>query len=70
MVNVPNCQLGDTVEMKRPHPCQTRSRLFKIVRVGADIKLQCLGCQTVVMLTRDLFNHRLKRVVASETHKP
>ncbi|MFA5235814.1 MAG: DUF951 domain-containing protein [Bacilli bacterium] len=57
--------LGDTVEMKRPHPCETHTRLFKIVRVGADIKLTCLGCGRVVMLTRDLFNKRVKRVAES-----
>ncbi len=64
--------LGDTVEMKRPHPCETHSRLFKIVRVGADIKLTCLGCGHVVMMTRDLFNKRVKRVtdVAPPSPKP
>jgi hypothetical protein len=52
--------LGDVVEMKRPHPCDSRSKLFKIIRVGADIKLSCMGCGHVVMLTRDLFNKRFK----------
>jgi hypothetical protein len=62
--------LGDTVEMKRPHPCDTHSRLFKIVRVGADIKLTCLGCGHVVMMTRDLFNKRVKRVVEPALEAP
>ena len=65
MVITPKYGLGDIVEMKRPHPCEKRSRLFKIVRVGADIKLACLACGHVVMLTRDLFNKRLKRVVTA-----
>lgn len=55
--------LGDIVEMKRPHPCDARSKQFKIVRVGADIKLSCSGCGHVVMLSRDAFNKRLKRVI-------
>ncbi|HAV20134.1 MAG TPA: DUF951 domain-containing protein [Firmicutes bacterium] len=55
--------LNDIVEMKRPHPCVTHSRLFKIIRVGADIKLSCQGCGHVVMMTRDLFNKRIKRIV-------
>jgi hypothetical protein len=63
MVIPPKYGLGDIVEMKRPHPCATRSKLFKIVRIGADIKLSCQGCGHIIMLSRDLFNKRLKKVV-------
>ena len=30
--------LYDVVEMKKEHPCVNRTRLFQIVRMGADIK--------------------------------
>jgi hypothetical protein len=50
------------VEMKKPHPCLQRSTLFEVVKIGADIKIKCLGCGTILMMTRDHFNQRLKTV--------
>ena len=55
-------QIGDRVEMKKPHPCQHRSTLFDVVKIGADIKIKCLGCGTILMMTRDHFNQRLKTI--------
>ena len=56
--------LYDEVEMKRPHPCFAHSKRFQIVRVGADIKILCLGCGNVMMIDRDKFNGKIKRVIA------
>lgn len=56
-------QLGDTVELKKPHPCAARSKLFEIVRVGADLKIKCLGCGNVIIISRDNFNKRFKKVI-------
>ena len=56
--------VGDIVELKKEHPCLARSNQFEIVRVGADIKIKCLGCGNYLILTRDNFNHRLKRIVS------
>lgn len=56
-------QLGDIVELKKPHPCVSKSTKFEIVRVGADLKIKCLGCGAVLLISRDNFNRRLKRVI-------
>ena len=56
--------LYDEVEMKKPHPCIARSKRFQIVRLGADIKVICLGCGHVLLIDRDRFNQRIKRVIA------
>lgn len=56
--------LFDEVEMKRPHPCVAHSKRFQIVRLGADIKIRCLGCGNVMMIDRDSFNHKIKKVIA------
>ena len=58
-----NYQLGDIVELRKPHPCSSKSTKFKIVRVGADLKIECLGCGNILMISRDNFNKRLKRVI-------
>jgi len=55
--------LFDIVEMKRPHPCKDRSKRFQIIKLGADIKIRCLGCGNVLMFDRDDFNHKIKKVV-------
>lgn len=58
-------QLYDEVEMKRAHPCFARSKRFQIIRVGADIKIMCLGCGNVMMIDRDKFNGKIKKVICS-----
>lgn len=42
--------LADTVQMKKPHACQTND--WEILRMGADIKLKCMGCGHIVMMPR------------------
>ena len=54
--------LNDIVEMKKCHPCDNRSKMFEIVRLGADVKIKCLGCGRVMMLDRDAFNSKVKRI--------
>ena len=61
-----NYQVGDIVELKKEHPCSVRSKQFEIVKVGADIKIKCLGCGNLLLLTRDNFNQRLKRIVSKK----
>ena len=48
MVNIAYT-LYDEVEMKKEHPCSSHSRRFQIVRLGADIKIRCLGCGNTIM---------------------
>lgn len=54
-------ELFDLVEMKKPHPCVQKSKLFQVVRLGADVKIQCQGCGNVIMMPREDFNKRLKK---------
>lgn len=54
-------ELHDIVEMKKPHPCGTNR--WEIIRMGADIKIQCTGCQHIVMLARREFDKKLKKIL-------
>lgn len=54
--------MGDIVQMKKPHPCK-KSPYFKIVRMGVDIKIKCEGCGAVIMLERQDFTRKLKKVI-------
>lgn len=55
-------QLNDFVEMKKEHPCH-KSKYFKIIRMGADIKIECQGCHSIIMLSRFDFEKKLKKVI-------
>ena len=56
-------QLNDIVEMKKQHPCK-KSNQWKIVRMGADIKIKCLGCNDKLLCFLDVnFEKHLKKVV-------
>lgn len=59
-------ELNDIVEMKKPHPCASRSKTFEIVRMGADIKIKCLGCGNIIMMSREDFNKRIKKVISKK----
>ncbi len=61
---IPAYGLYDEVEMKKPHPCAFKSKRFQIVRVGADIKIRCLGCGNVIMIDRGQFNGKIRKVIA------
>lgn len=43
-------QLGDILEMKKPHPCGEKR--WQVLRTGADFRLKCLGCGHEVMIAR------------------
>lgn len=52
--------LGDTVIMKKPHPCGSKE--FEITRLGVDYKLKCLGCGREVMIPRIKAEKNIKAV--------
>jgi hypothetical protein len=54
-------QLGDIVEMKKPHACQTNK--WQITRVGVDIKIKCLNCNREIMMDRLEFDKKIKKVI-------
>lgn len=55
--------LGDIVEMKKPHACDGKNKKFEIVRVGADIKIKCLNCGHIIMIDRDAFNKKIRKII-------
>jgi hypothetical protein len=51
-------RLGDTVRLRKPHPCGGSD--WEVIRLGADIGIRCLGCQHRVLLERSTFEKRVK----------
>lgn len=53
--------LNDIVEMKKQHPCGENR--WKIIRMGADIRIKCLGCDRSILLPRNEFAKKMKRII-------
>lgn len=57
---LPDLSLDDIVTLRKPHPCGgTR---WKVVRLGADIGLECLTCKRIVLLPRREVARRAKKI--------
>lgn len=54
-------RLGDIVQMRKTHPCG--SDRWTVIRIGADIKIKCLGCDRIVMMERADFVKRRKKPI-------
>lgn len=52
--------LGDIVTLKKGHPCGENQ--WKIIRKGADMKLECLGCNRQIWLSRIDFEKRVRKI--------
>lgn len=53
--------IGDIVQMKKTHPCGSSE--WEITRLGADIKIKCMGCGRIVMLPRMKFEKDVKKII-------
>lgn len=53
-------KMGQIVEMKKPHPCGSKE--WEIIRLGADVKIRCIGCDRIVMIERIKLIKRIKKI--------
>ena len=58
-------KLNDQVIMKKDHACG--ANLWKITRVGADIKIKCEKCGHEIMMDRLEFNKKIKKVIGDKS---
>ena len=52
-----NYTVGEIVKTKKPHVCGSKD--WMILRVGADIKLECCGCKREIIMMRFELNKRI-----------
>lgn len=57
-------QVGDVLEMKKPHPCG--SKQFLVLRSGMDFKIRCTGCGHEVMVPRVKAEKNIKKIIRQE----
>ncbi|NTV84866.1 MAG: DUF951 domain-containing protein [Bacteroidales bacterium] len=53
-------ELEDQLLLRKVHPCGGYE--WKVVRLGADIGIECLKCGRKVLLTRRDLAHRIKSI--------
>jgi hypothetical protein len=50
--------IDDIVRLRKPHPCGSTD--WRVVRLGADIGLVCLGCGHRILMPRSVLARRVK----------
>ncbi|MBQ8163242.1 MAG: DUF951 domain-containing protein [Clostridia bacterium] len=64
MAAIPVISVGDILEMKKPHPCGEKR--FKVLRIGSDIKLSCVGCARTLVIERVKVEKMIKKIFPCE----
>ena len=59
--------LNDILHMKKAHPCG--SKQFKVLRVGSDIRIVCLGCNRDMSLDRIKLEKATKKILSEQQNK-
>jgi hypothetical protein len=53
--------VGNVLELKKPHPCG--EKLFKVLRVGSDVRIVCTGCGRDMTVDRIKLEKSIKNVI-------
>ncbi len=62
-----NYKLNDLVIMKKAHACG--ENLWRVTRVGVDIKIKCQNCGREIMIDRLEFERKLKKVLGDTNER-
>lgn len=57
-------KVGDLVITKKKHPCS--ADVFKIIRLGSDVRLICTGCGRDLSLPREKCEKMIKKVLQED----
>ena len=53
-------QVGNIIKMKKAHPCGSHE--WEVLRIGADFRLKCLGCEHQIMIPRRQAEKNIREV--------
>ena len=65
--NIMQLHINYIIELKKSHPCGNKS--FKILRLGADIKIECCECGRTISLDRIKLEKMIKKFISGEENK-
>ena len=66
-MNIVKISVNDVIELKKSHPCGSKE--FKILRVGSDVRLLCIGCGRDMTLDREKLEKAIRRVIPADQQK-
>ena len=58
----------DRIQMKKPHPCG--GKIFRIVRVGSQVRVICESCGRDMTLDRVKLEKAIKQILTNQTDIP
>jgi len=53
-------KVGNIVRLKKKHPCGSNE--WEVLRIGADFRLKCMGCEHQIMIARKLVEKNVKEI--------
>lgn len=53
-------QVGDIIKLKKKHPCGSFE--WEVLRIGADFRLKCCGCEHQIMIPRQAVEKKVRKV--------
>ena len=59
-MNIITFSVDDILEMKKKHPCGSNE--LKVLRVGSDVRVVCVGCGRDMTVPRVKLERSIKRV--------
>ena len=57
-------RVGDTLELKKPHPCGEKK--FRVMRVGSEVRIICVGCGRDMVLDRVKLERPIRKLLPAE----
>ena len=54
-------QVGDIVKLKKQHPCGSHE--WEVIRIGADFRVKCMGCEHQIMIPRKTLEKSVNEIV-------
>ena len=66
MKDIPKLFPDDILELKKPHPCGEKR--VKVLRLGSDVKIECLGCGHQITLDRIKLEKSIRQILPSDDH--
>lgn len=55
----------DTLELKKNHPCGTRT--FSVLRIGSEVRIRCTGCGRDMVVERIKLEKSIRRVIPPDS---
>ena len=60
-------QVSDIIKLKKKHPCGSFE--WEVLRIGADFRLKCMGCEHTVMVPRTMVEKNIRGLKRQESQQ-